>query len=381
MNTAYTCAACITPLETIPDAVVLVEDGTVISVDSRNEVEIPANTRIIDLADAILAPGYIDIHIHGSIGHDTMEATPDALSAIERFLFAHGTTSYFPTTITAPVDSTLRALDGLADSIESHETSEMRARPLGIHLEGPFISREKRGVHPEEDLQDASLELFERFWQAARGNIKIITIAPEIPGAGKLIREAVRRGVCVSLGHSNASLSEATDAIAAGASHTTHIFNGMHPIEHRDPGIVGAVLTDDRVSAEIIADGIHVDPAIVRLFLAAKGVEGAVLITDGSSATGMPNGKYNLGGITVEMLGNACLHEGRLAGSVLTLDSAVRNVMRYANWPLEKAVRLVTLNPAKVTAISGKKGEIRVDADADFVVLSPKGEVLQTIRA
>jgi N-acetylglucosamine-6-phosphate deacetylase len=380
MKTAFASAACITPLETIKNAVVLVDDGVIAAVGQRSEIEIPSNARVKDFGDAILAPGFVDLHIHGGAGHDVMEGTPASLAAIERHLAKHGTTSYYPTTVTAAVDQTLRALEKLADAIESNTSgADLRARPLGIHAEGPFISREKRGVHPIEHIKDASLDLFDRMWQASRGHIRIMTVAPEIAGADGLIREATRRGVHVSLGHSNACLADARKGIDAGARHATHTFNAMRPLDHREPGILGAVLTDDRLTADIIADGVHVAPEMVQLFLKAKGPERAVLVTDAISATGMTDGQYQLGGFLVDVKGDTCTSGGKLAGSVLTLDRAVRNVMQFAGWPLENAIRLATLNPARAAGVCDRKGKITPGTDADFVVLTPAGELIKTV--
>jgi len=253
----------------------------------------------------------------------------------------------------------------------------VRARPLGIHLEGPFISHRRRGVHPPEDLLTPSLAAFERFWQAARGHIRVMTIAPELPGAIEVITEAAKRGVCVSLGHSDADLTAARAGVAAGARHATHTFNAMRPLDHRDPGIMGEVLTDSRLSADIIADGIHLDPVIVQLFLRAKGPDAAVLITDATAATGMPDGRYRLGSLEVEVKDGKCTNGGNLAGSVLTMDLAVRNVMKFAQWDLQQAVRLATLNPARVAGLDD--GWLKPGAPADLVVLSAKGEVKNTI--
>ena len=188
--------------------------------------------------------------------------------------------------------------------------------PIGIHLEGPFISHEKRGVHPPEHIRLPSLELLGRFWEAARGHIKLLTIAPELPGALEVIAEAARRGICVSLGHSNADYASAEAGISAGARHATHTFNAMRALDHREPGIAGAVLTDPRVSAEIICDGVHVAPAMVELFLKAKSRDSAVLATDAISATGMPDGRYLLGSFAVDLRGDRCVSaEGKLAGT------------------------------------------------------------------
>jgi len=292
------------------------------------------------------------------------------------------------------MDTTLRALERLADAIENREQNNNkkddvkgRSLALGIHLEGPFISHARRGVHPAENLLAPKLSTFEQFWQAARGRIRMMTIAPELDGAPEVIAEAARRGVCVSLGHSDADFEAAGRGIAAGARHATHTFNAMRPldhrtvdhrtVDHRSPGILGAVLTDRRVSADIIADGVHLDPAIVKLFAEAKGPEQTVLITDAISATGMPDGRYRLGSFEVDVRDGKCMADGKLAGSVLTMDRAVRNLARFAEWDLPQAVAAASRNPARAAGIANK-GVLKVGADADFVVLSREGEVLRT---
>jgi N-acetylglucosamine-6-phosphate deacetylase len=220
--------------------------------------------------------------------------------------------------------------------------------------------------------------MFERLWDAARGHIRVMTIAPELPGAPEVIADAARRGVCVSLGHSDADLQATRAGITAGARHATHTFNAMRPLRHRDPGILGAVLTDSNLSADIIADGLHVDPAIVQLFLQAKGPDRAVFITDSTAATGMPDGVYQIGTLEMEVKHGVCRARGTLAGSTLTLDQAVRNVMKFAHSDLEKVLRPATLNPARVAGLAGK-GILEVGVEADLVVLSPEGEVRNTI--
>jgi len=363
---------------------VTVDDGRIVDVTSRSQSEATITAKVIDLGDVILAPGFIDIHIHGNGGHDIMEATPDALAAVERSLAKHGVTSYCPTTVTAAVDRTLDSLQKLADAVEGTHPSwdrSDRAVPLGLHLEGPFISHAKKGVHPPEYIQEPSIELFEKFWKAARGHVKVMTVAPETRNAPAMIEDAAAKGVCISLGHSNATREETEAGIAAGGRHATHTFNAMRTLDHREPGILGTVLTDSRLTAEIIADGIHVHPDMVRLFLKAKGVENAVLVTDGISATGMGDGRYMLGSFEVQVKGGRCELNGVLAGSVLTLDQAVRNVVKFADWKLQDAVRLATLNPARVIGVSDRKGKIAPGADADFAVLTPQGEVVRTIFA
>ena len=232
-----------------------------------------------------------------------------------RFLAARGVGAFLPTAVTAPVDDTLRAVDGLATLIEQPGSVE-GAVPLGIHLEGPFISHAKRGVHPPELLQPPSIALFDRFWQASRGHIRLMTVAPELPGALELIKHATALGVRISLGHSDATAAQTREGIAAGGVSATHTYNAMRGIDHREPGMLGVVLDDEELYAEIIADGIHVDPVTVRIYWRSKGPARAILITDGMSATGMPNGRYRLGMFDVDVAG------GRAARTATSLPAA-----------------------------------------------------------
>jgi N-acetylglucosamine-6-phosphate deacetylase len=378
---AFTAGRLLTPTEAVERPLVLVDEGRVLEISARGSRHLPAGVSVSDFGDDVMAPGYVDLHIHGSAGFDVMDDAAEALPAIEQLLAGHGVTSYFPTTVTAPMDTMLRALERLANAIEKRALTKVdgkdRARPLGIHLEGPFLSHARRGVHPPENLLAPTLAWFERFWQAARGQIRMMTMAPELEGAPEVIAEATRRGVAVSLGHSDADFAATERGIVAGARHATHTFNAMRPLDHRNPGILGAVLTDRRMSADIIADGVHLDPAIVKLFAHAKGPEQTVLITDAISATGMPDGRYRLGSFEVDVDGGKCTANGKLAGSVLTLDRAVRNLARFAEWDLSQAVVAASRNPARVARIANK-GVLTAGADADFVVLSPAGEVLRT---
>jgi N-acetylglucosamine-6-phosphate deacetylase len=377
-----------TPQEEITDSLVFIEDGLISAVSSRSQREIPKNATVIDLAndglgDAILAPGFVDIHMHGGAGLDVMRAAPGELPHLNKFLTTHGVTGYFPTTVAAPLDQTCEALDRLADAIEAAQVPDAsgdapQAQPLGIHLEGPFLSHKRRGVHPPEYLVEPTLEVFERLWQAARGHVRMMTIAPELPGALEVIAEAARRKVCVSIGHSDAVLEAARAGVHAGARHATHTFNAMRPLDHRDPGILGEVLTDPHLSADIIADGIHLAPEVIQIFLRAMGLERSVLITDAMSAAGMPDGTYQLGPIQVEVKDGKCTSNGTLAGSVLTMDRAVRNITKFAGWSLQHAVRAATLNATRAVGLA-QHGHLAPGAEANIIVLSPAGEVRRTI--
>ncbi len=380
MKTVITAAQLITPMEWIETPHVIVEDGQITALGPRDALPAPVGARELNFPGLILAPGFIDIHVHGGAGHDLMETDARALAAIERHMAQHGVTSYLATTVTAPQEKVLRALDHLGRAIQNRD-SEDRACALGVHLEGPFISHAKRGVHSPEDLVPPSPQKLETFWQSSLGTLRMMTIAPELPGALETIQLGRKLGVIASLGHSDAKFHEASAAIAAGAVHATHTFNAMRALDHREPGILGAVLSNDAISADIIADGIHLHPDIVRLFLTAKGRERSILITDAISAAGMPDGRYRLGPFEVEVKDGRCDRDGKLAGSVLTLDRAVRNVMDFAGWKLQEAVRLVTINPARLLGITNQRGRLAPGCVADMVALTPQGDVVKSLVA
>jgi N-acetylglucosamine-6-phosphate deacetylase len=380
MKTCITAAQLLTPVEIIESPVVVIEDGIIQSLGPRSTLEVPSGAQQLDFPDLVIAPGFIDIHIHGGAGHDVMQDDPSGRVAFEKALAKHGVTSYLPTTVTAPIDRILGAVDRLGNDISAEDAdhTHIGARPLGIHLEGPFISPERCGVHPPEYLIAPTIDLFERILGASGGTLMMMTIAPELDGAAEVIRHARERGVLTSIGHSNATFEEAGRGISAGAASATHTFNAMRALDHREPGIMGAVLSDDRLMADIIADGVHVAPAIVEVFLKAKGMERAVLITDAISATGMGDGTFQLGPFQVQVRGDRAEFQGRLAGSVLTLDRAVRNVMSFARWTLQQSVILATRNPAQLIGVDGKGG-LAVGCDADLVLLSENGKVLHTM--
>lgn len=382
MKTVVTARRLYTPVEEITDPLLVLEDGNINEVSSRASHEFPSHANVVDFGDAVLAPAFLDIHIHGGAGIDLMRASIFELPRLGQFLASHGVSGYFATTVAAPLDATCAALGRLADAIEQTESvngTSAAARPLGIHLEGPFLSHKRRGAHPPEYLVEPTVNVFEKLRQAARGHVRMMTIAPEIPGALEVIAEASRNNICVSIGHSDAELSAAREAVRVGARHATHTFNAMRPLDHRNPGIIGEVLGDDALTADIIADGIHVSPEVVKIFLQAKGLERAVLITDAISATGMPDGHYQLGPIEVEVKDGRCTTGNSLAGSVLTMDRAVRNVTQFSNWTLRESVRAATWNPARAVGLESKHGMLAAGMEANFVVLSPAGEVLKTI--
>jgi N-acetylglucosamine-6-phosphate deacetylase len=330
-----------------------------------------------------LAPAFLDAHIHGANGHDVMEATPEAIGAIGSFLASRGTGSFLATTVTAPLDATLRALSGLAKSMTQPHADAAQVRPqarlLGIHLEGPFLSHLKRGVHPAEYLLNPDPAVFDRLFEAAEGRIRLMTLAPELPGAIELTAHAVSRGVRVSLGHSNAAAAETRAAISAGAVSATHTFNAMRPLDHREPGILGTVLTTDSLFAELICDGIHTAPEMVKLWRKAKGPERAILVTDAISATGMPDGEYQLGGFLVQVANGRVMANGVLAGSVLTLDRALANFIAFTGAPLEQALRLATVNPAAMIGLGDQAGSLAAGQPACLVAVDAAGKLVGSV--
>jgi N-acetylglucosamine-6-phosphate deacetylase len=368
-----------TPITEIHDAGILIRDGVIEAIGPRDDLMVPQGAQEIQASGKIAVPGFIDVHIHGAGGHDVMEGTEEALSTVARTLAAHGTTSFVATTVTASPEAICAAAEGIARYITlQQQTEDNRAQVLGVHFEGPFISPVRRGVHPTEWITLPSAALLQRFTEAAGGYAQILTIAPELLGAMPCIDAARKAGLVVAMGHTDATYEQARAAIAHGARHAVHVYNAMRPFTHRDSGVIGAVLTSPDVTAELIADGVHVDETAMRILLQAKGAAGVILISDGISATGMPDGKYTLGTFEVTVAGGVCRNaEGKLAGSTLTLDRALRNIVNLGI-PLPDALRMLTLDPATLLGIEFKKGSLRTGADADILLLDESLNVIQT---
>lgn len=330
-------------------------------------IELPENSTVV--------PGFIDVHIHGAGGADTMDATTEALNTMASILPQEGTTSFLATTITQDKDEILKALKNAVDYISKHNQPG-KAEVIGVHLEGPFINETRKGAQPADHIIAPDIELFSKMQEAAGNHIRLVTLAPEKENGYEFITYLAETGVIASIGHSDATYGQMAEAVKAGATHVTHLFNGMRGLHHRDPGVAGAALLFDELKIEIIADGIHVVPEMIDLSLRAKGTDGVILITDSMRAKCLKNGTYDLGGQEVSVAnGKALLADGTLAGSILKMKDSLKNMMEFSRISLEEAVKLASENPAKQLKIFDRKGSIGEGKDADLVVLDENFDV------
>jgi len=334
----------------------------------------------IDASGLHIMPGFLDMHVHGGGGADFMQATPAAVRQIARTHARFGTTGLLATTLTASradTDAAIRAVG----SVRNEGRGADEARILGIHLEGPYICAARRGAQPLAHIRLPDSEELTHWVQVSRNAIRQLTIAPELPGAEQVVRAAVAANIIVSLGHTNATAEETLRSAAWGARQGTHTFNAMRGLHHREPGTVGAILACPEFTAEVIADGVHLDPLIVRMVIAAKGLDGVVLVTDAMEAAAMPDGEYALGGSPVSVQnGTAAFADGTLAGSVLLMSRAVQNVRQWTGLGFAEVSRLASANAARQLGLSGQMGAVQVGANADFAIVHPDtGSVEWTI--
>uniref|UniRef100_C5D3L1 N-acetylglucosamine-6-phosphate deacetylase n=1 Tax=Geobacillus sp. (strain WCH70) TaxID=471223 RepID=C5D3L1_GEOSW len=364
----------------IEQGYVLTEGDKVIEVGPMSSCPASSEAEVIELDPSFsIVPGFIDVHIHGASGADVMDATDESLRTMAKTLPKEGTTSFLATTMTAPIADIERALQNVAQYIyRSNPPGE--AEVLGIHLEGPFISPKRSGAQHPKNIIEPNIELFQKWQNIANGHIRLVTLAPEEKNGLALTAYLKKTGVIASIGHSDAVYEQVAAAIQSGVTHATHLFNGMRGIHHREPGVAGAVLMHDEVVCELIVDGIHVAPEMVRFAYKMKGCDGLILITDAMRAKCLGAGIYELGGQEVIVQGEkATLRDGTLAGSILKLGDAVKNIMSFTGCTLEDIIRMASWNPAKQLGVSDKKGSIRAGKDADLVVLDEQHHVVMTI--
>ncbi len=352
------------------DEPLYMENGRIVLPPAEN-----APAELVDMGGAYLLPGLIDIHTHGCFGVDVNAADREGYEKISRFAASQGTAGFLCSILTDTVEQTERCIRIAVDAIERPLPG---ARLLGIHLEGPFLSPQFKGAMPEHLLRQGDAGLFRRYQELARGHVLYMTAAPEVPGVLPMIRE-IAGEVTIAIGHSAATYDEACAAIQAGAKAATHTFNAMRPFHHHEPGIIGAVLESD-IYCEAITDGLHLNPATLRLLLKVKGWDRVAAITDSIMAAGLPDGQYKLGvnDVTVKNGDARLTHGDARAGSTLTQARSVKNLLAFTGKPLEKIAGLLTKNPAALLGLSGQ-GSLVPGSFADITAVTREGDILSTI--
>lgn len=360
----------------LPDGIL---ENSVLAFDGKilgfcEEKDIPSNAEVIDAEGGYVAPGLIDIHIHGYLGEDVSDGNAQGIFKMANGIMKNGVTAFCPTTMTVSTDEINRALD-VVRSLKEESKNWNGAEILGVNLEGPFINPKKKGAQAEEYIKAPDGD----FVIKNADVIRLVTMAPEIDGGCEAIKR-IRENcdVTVSVGHTDATFEQALEAIDAGATHITHLFNAQTPLHHRNPGVVGAALLEN-VTAELIADTFHVHKGLFELLARVKG-DNLVLITDCTRAGGMPDGEYSLGGQPIFVKGVECLLEdGTIAGSVLRLNDAVKNYKNNTSLPLWKAVAAASLNPARAIGVDDRKGSLEPDKDADIIITDDDFNIKKTI--
>jgi len=351
----------LTPHEQLTGHTLIIRADDIFAIIPDDQHE-EADTQRINASGLWITPGLIDIHTHGANGYDTMDATPEAMDGFGEFLAQHGVTSYLPTTITAAQRDIQNAIDNIARII----SDTGGAKIAGIHLEGPYLNPAHRGAQPEALIRKADPEEFSSWIE--HDLVKLMTVAPEIDGVLDLIDDGQRHGLEFAVGHSGAIYEVMQEAADRGLRQATHTFNGMLGLHHRRPGTVGSVLTDDRIYAQVIADGVHLHPAIIQLIVKAKGISKTILISDSMRATGLEDGEYDLGGQRVRVERSiARIPSGSLAGSTLTLDAAIRNTMDFTSLSFHEVLPMATSVPAEAMGWMGQAGVLKPGARADVV--------------
>ena len=366
----------ITPFRIIENGTILIEGKRISEIGKSGDVDIPDNIEIIDVSGRLIVPGFVDLLVHGGGGFGFADENDSSIEKVARYFLEHGSTSVLASLFAKPEELLLKDLRRLADYIEDHPDSNIR----GIHMEGPYLNKQLKGAMNESYLWEPTVESWNKIWDASKGYIKIMTIAPELPGASAVMRAAARQGVVLSIGHSMATYDDIEIAIDNGAAHVTHMFNAMSPFHHRHPGIILSSLLRNELKIELIADTLHVHPAVMELLIRMKGANGIILVSDSIRAGGMHEGEYEFADQKVFMKEKkAYLADGTLAGSTLTLNMAIKNMVETANAKITEAVRMASLNGAKVVNFEHKKGILAVGKDADIVVLNDDYEVETTI--
>src|SRR5689334_1602667 len=371
-------AALVLPDQIVPRGSILVEDGLISAIDEDNTIE-TSGVESIDLSGTTILPGFIDVHIHGAVGVDVMAATPDSLHEVSRYLATQGVTAWVPTFVPATDENYASAIRAIAETMRS--SGNTGARVLGVHYEGPFVNSAQCGaLHVEHFKTYSSPADLDRL-PVKEDMVRMITLAPEVGGGVELVRELKRRGWVISIGHTRATLEVLDQAFDAGARHMTHFMNAMAPLHHRSPGPIAWGLANDDVSIDMIADGIHLDPFVLRLLLKIKGARAISLISDAIAAAGKGDGDYNIWGETISVKnGRTANASGSIAGSVISMLDAVRLLLSLDVSYFDLA-QLGATNPARLLGLDHQCGSIETGKRADLVALSPAGDLNLTLIA
>ncbi|MDW8514917.1 N-acetylglucosamine-6-phosphate deacetylase [Priestia flexa] len=363
-----------------PNGYLKIENGLITELGSIHDYQKSSNDRVIEYSpDFIVVPGAIDVHIHGAGNADAMDATEDALKTMAATLPKEGTTSFLPTTMTQSVEVINDALIACGHFITNNQNNA-QAEALGIHLEGPFISAKRAGAQPLHHIQQPSVEQFKRWQGLAQHHIRLVTLAPEELGGTELVKYLNQTNVVASIGHSDATYEEVVAAIGAGASHVTHLYNGMRGIHHREPGVLGAAYLREELYTELIADGIHSHKEMVKLAYQQISSERLILITDSLRAKWLESGVYDLGGQPVHVNETmATLGDGTLAGSILKMNDAMKNMIDFTSCSVSDVIQMTAVNPAKQIGVFNRKGSLKVGKDGDCVVLNKNFDVQLTV--
>ncbi|HEX2868040.1 MAG TPA: N-acetylglucosamine-6-phosphate deacetylase [Ignavibacteriales bacterium] len=367
----------VTPFRIIEKGAVVIDGNKIYELGKMNDVHIPNDSEVIDISGKTVSPGFVDLLVHGGQGHGFSDGTFEDFQTISEYFLRNGSTTMMASLYAKPEKELLDTIRILADYIFSHPESNIK----GIHMEGPYLNKEFKGAMNEGYLWTPTVESWKKMWGASRGLIKLMTIAPELPGAIDVMRAAANDGVVLSIGHSMSNYGEIELAIDNGAAHVTHMFNAMKPIHHRQPGVALAALLRDELKIELIADTYHVHPAVMEFLLKVKKPGGIILITDSIKPGGMHEGEeFEFADQKVRIKGGkAMLDNGTIAGSSLTLNKAVKNMIQYAGAKITEAIRMASLNGAKVLNLENQKGILAAGKDADLVVLDEDFEVEMTI--
>lgn len=345
----------------IENGVLKIEGGKIVYIGEKKESKI--DNIDYDFSDFYISPGFIDIHIHGAFGGDFLDCKYEEIEKIAIFLASKGVVGFLPTIVTAPIKDMKEAVEKLEKYMKDQKNG---AKALGVHLEGPFLNPKYKGAQPEEYIIKPDIDILEELYSPY---LKVMTIAPEMDDGFKVIKYLKERNIVVSAGHTDASYDLMRDAVLNGVSHITHLFNGMRPLHHRDPGVVGYALANDDISVEVIADGYHLSDVVLKIVTKLKPKDRILLVSDAIMATGLNDGEYRLSNQKVIVKERkAVLESGSLAGSTLTMDRAIRNIIEMTGVSIVDAVYMASYSPARLLGIENRKGSIDVGKDADIIV-------------